>query len=97
LQVSYGMTECCGKISMSIQDFDWPKDLQQRLAELQDDSEAAAAAAAFHDELLQRVCTSGRPFLLMEVRAAHTTQHPPYTLGWHTPAHHTIAHKSPNA
>jgi hypothetical protein len=70
LQVSYGMTKCCGKISMSIQDYDWPQDLQQRLALAgAEGSEAAAAAAeaAFYDELLERICTSGRPFLLMEV------------------------------
>jgi hypothetical protein len=72
-QVSYGMTECCGKISMSILDFDWTQHLQQRLLEVQDAGEAAAAEAAFYDEVLQRICTSGRPFLLMEVSACHST------------------------
>jgi hypothetical protein len=64
------MTECCGKISMSIQDYDWPQDLQQRLALAEAGGSVAAAAAteaAFYDELLERICTSGRPFLLMEV------------------------------
>jgi hypothetical protein len=72
LQVSYGMTECCGKISMSIQPYDWPDQLQQLLQEArqaggEDAAAAAAAEAAFYDQLLERVCTSGRPFLLMEV------------------------------
>lgn len=69
------MTECCGKISMSIQPYDWPSELQQRLQQTQQAGDkgaaavaaAAAATAQYYDELLQRVCTSGRPFLLMEV------------------------------
>lgn len=56
---------------MSIQDFDWPDELQQRLADAETEGSVAAAAAAeaaFYDQLLERICTSGRPFLLMEVR-----------------------------
>lgn len=74
VQVSYGMTECCGKISMSIQPYDWPDQLQQHLQQAPgaggvEDAVASAtvAEAAFYDQLLERVCTSGRPFLLMEV------------------------------
>lgn len=92
-QVSYGMTECCGKISMSIQDFDWTQDLQQRLLEVQDPGEVAAAEAAFYDGMLQRICTSGRPFLLMEVRAGHTAQ--PACFEVHTSTQHTEMHHSP--
>jgi hypothetical protein len=68
--MSYGMTECCGKISMSILPFNWPTMLQQRVAAAAAENGSAAAAAAagaVYDELLQLVCTSGRPFLLMEV------------------------------
>jgi acyl-coenzyme A synthetase/AMP-(fatty) acid ligase len=69
--VSYGMTECCGKISMSILPTNWPQQLQQAAATgVDDESAAAAAAAEVYGSLLGRVCTSGRPFLLMEV--SHT-------------------------
>ena len=46
---SAGMTECCGKISMSI----LPKDASTRFT---------------LEEQLGLICTSGRPFCLMEVR-----------------------------
>lgn len=69
--VSYGMTECCGKISMSILDTTWWQQLQEEMA-------AAAATGGgdgvrdvevrFYQSLLDRVCSSGRPFMLMEVR-----------------------------
>eukprot|EP00883_Tetradesmus_obliquus_P011533 jgi/Sobl393_1/4315/SZX67650.1 len=67
--VSYGMTECCGKISMSILPATWHRQLllQQRQAAAAG-GDAAAAAADVYGGLLGRVCTSGRPFLLMEVR-----------------------------
>lgn len=60
---------------MSIQPYDWPDQLQQLLREArqaggEDAARAAAAEAAFYDQLLERVCTSGRPFLLMEVRGS---------------------------
>ncbi|KAL6765564.1 hypothetical protein V8C86DRAFT_3170790, partial [Haematococcus lacustris] len=42
---SYGMTECCGKISMSILHQDWPT-----------------------QQLLDLVCSSGRPFILMNIK-----------------------------
>lgn len=71
--VSYGMTECCGKISMSILDTSWYEQLQQ-------EREAAAGAAGAaegvteierqtYERLLGQVCTSGRPFMMMEVSA----------------------------
>jgi acyl-coenzyme A synthetase/AMP-(fatty) acid ligase len=66
--VSYGMTECCGKISMSILPTTWHQQLQQQLqqaAEARGDE--SAAAAEVYGVLLGRVCTSGRPFMLMEV------------------------------
>lgn len=57
--VSYGMTECCGKISMSILPHSWPQQLE------------AAAGTEEREAVLQHllglVCTSGRPFLLMKV------------------------------
>jgi acyl-CoA synthetase (AMP-forming)/AMP-acid ligase II len=65
--VSYGMTECCGKISMSILPTNWQQQLQQAAAAAGDDESAAAAAAEVYGSLLGRVCTSGRPFMLMEV------------------------------
>jgi len=43
--ISYGMTECCGKISMSIVDRKWPAHLRKQLTN-----------------------TSGRPFILIDVR-----------------------------
>ncbi len=46
--LSYGMTECCGKISMSI----LPGDDVERLAPV---------------DALARVCTSGKPFALIDV------------------------------
>ena len=48
--VSYGMTECCGKISMSLmpQSDEWWAQVEP-------------------EEVMDRVNTSGRPFLLMEV------------------------------
>jgi hypothetical protein len=46
--ISYGMTECCGKLTMSIL--------------------PAARAALPEAEQLARVCTSGRPYIGMEVR-----------------------------
>ena len=46
--VSYGMTECCGKISMSI----LPKDRRTMPLEKQ----------------MKLICTSGRPFIAMEMR-----------------------------
>jgi acyl-coenzyme A synthetase/AMP-(fatty) acid ligase len=55
--VSYGMTECCGKISISLLPADW----------LPHSSEVGTRSTA-NDTLMARVCTSGRPFLLMEVR-----------------------------
>jgi acyl-coenzyme A synthetase/AMP-(fatty) acid ligase len=68
--VSYGMTECCGKISMSILPTTWQQQLQQRLQEAAAAcGDEAAAAAEVYGSLLGKVCTSGRPFLLMEVRA----------------------------
>jgi len=71
------MTECCGKISMSIQPYDWPLELQQHLQHQAqqgaDEAAIAAATARFYDELLDRMCTSGRPFLLTEVRGMKVT------------------------
>ena len=52
--LSYGMTECCGKIAVST-----PSDETRRVAS--------------HDEQLDRVCTSGRPFSLVDVRVTHPT------------------------
>lgn len=68
--VSYGMTECCGKISMSILPAYWPQQLQQLLQQAggAGNVRAQQAAAQFYEALLGKVCTSGRPFLLMEVR-----------------------------
>jgi acyl-coenzyme A synthetase/AMP-(fatty) acid ligase len=66
--VSYGMTECCGKISMSILPTNWQQQLQQAAAAGGDDE--SAAAAEVYGSLLGRVCTTGRPFMLMEV--SHT-------------------------
>lgn len=64
---------------MSIQDYDWPQGLQQRLALADTEgpeapAAAAEAEAAFYDELLERICTSGRPFLLMEVSCCCSAQ-----------------------
>lgn len=47
--ISYGMTECCGKISMSLLE---QEDLYTKS----------------NEELLELVCTSGRPFCLIDVR-----------------------------
>ena len=52
--LSYGMTECCGKIAVST---------------LSDETRRVAS----HDEQLDRVCTSGRPFSLVDVRVTHPT------------------------
>jgi acyl-CoA synthetase (AMP-forming)/AMP-acid ligase II len=57
--VSYGMTECCGKISMSILPQGWPQQLQT--------AAGADEQGAVLQRLLALICTSGRPFLLMEV------------------------------
>jgi acyl-coenzyme A synthetase/AMP-(fatty) acid ligase len=66
--VSYGMTECCGKISMSILPATWQQQLHQQVQEAAAAGrDAAAAAAGVYGALLGRVCTSGRPFMLMEV------------------------------
>ena len=48
--ISYGMTECCGKISMSLLD----AEMRREPLETQ----------------LQQLCTSGRPFVQMDVRLA---------------------------
>jgi len=53
--LSYGMTECCGKISMSI---------------LPSDKEKMAP-----EEQLDLVCTSGRPFCLIDVRVVDDQGH----------------------
>ena len=53
--VSYGMTETCGKISMSI----LPSDFATHTAE----------------DLLSMVCTSGRPFILVDVRIVDEGEH----------------------
>lgn len=47
--ISYGMTECCGKISMSLIQ---PEDLSRKS----------------NEELFDLICTSGRPFCLIDVR-----------------------------
>ncbi|GAX72979.1 hypothetical protein CEUSTIGMA_g431.t1, partial [Chlamydomonas eustigma] len=72
--LSYGMTECCGKISMSILPEAWRKhkatQLLKQQAVLSIESEASSSAAYNFTsaDLEAMVCTSGRPFMLMQVR-----------------------------
>jgi acyl-CoA synthetase (AMP-forming)/AMP-acid ligase II len=72
--VSYGMTECCGKISMSLmpQSEEWWAQVQP-------------------EEVMERVNSSGRPFLIMEVRAKAEAL--PCLVTWHRywSQGHTIA------
>ena len=63
--VSYGMTECCGKISMSILPQEWRK---KRIDELRSTSRDPGAALSSPQELVEIICTSGRPFLFIKVR-----------------------------
>lgn len=70
--VSYGMTECCGKISMSLLE----PSVVAAAAVAAEASLAAAlphpwpSSAATADELMPLINTSGRPFELMEVSFA---------------------------
>jgi acyl-CoA synthetase (AMP-forming)/AMP-acid ligase II len=59
--VSYGMTECCGKISMSILP-SWRGEGEQ--------GEQGEPGVPGAEEALALVCTSGRPFPLLQVRGA---------------------------
>jgi acyl-CoA synthetase (AMP-forming)/AMP-acid ligase II/3-oxoacyl-(acyl-carrier-protein) synthase/acyl carrier protein len=54
--VSYGMTECCGKITMSL------------LESAQRDNNSEATAGATFSQQLETMCKSGRPFRLQTVR-----------------------------
>jgi acyl-CoA synthetase (AMP-forming)/AMP-acid ligase II len=57
--ISYGMTETCGKISMSIlteTSLPWS------------DADADASTALTEEQLMGLITTSGRPFLLVDVR-----------------------------
>ncbi len=71
--VSYGMTECCGKISMSILPDAWWNERAGIIAQQHGQpldasplsiSTSASARRIIHD----LVCTSGRPFALLDVR-----------------------------
>lgn len=66
--VSYGMTECCGKISMSILPEEWRR---QRIDQLKGQPEVdPGSSLPPPKDLLGKICSSGRPFALIKVRVA---------------------------
>jgi len=57
--LSHGMTECCGKITMSL---------------LESAQRMSGTGDSHFSEQLETVCTSGRPFRLQSVRVVGTKQ-----------------------
>jgi acyl-CoA synthetase (AMP-forming)/AMP-acid ligase II len=71
--VSYGMTECCGKISMSILPDEWR---QRRIDQIKGSCEVPLNSPPLPSpcELIDKICSSGRPFRLIGVKVVASRQ-----------------------